>query len=141
MFTLDAIVLFFTYVVDIAAISIILITMVQLLMLLLKRALDVDSKKFPASIGVFHVFMKRLKVIPNNDTDESKISFISLLANGILFALELECANAVLKLILVISSLFRDGPGPDIYNTIIFFVGIFGIRLFTSFTLRRIDLK
>ena len=112
MLTLDAFVLFLTYVIDIAAISIILITMGQLLMLLLNRVLDVDSKKFPTSIGVFHVFMKRLKVISDNDTNESKISFISLLANGLLFALEFECANAVLKLILVISSLFRDGPGP-----------------------------
>ena len=86
-------------------------------------------------------FTKRLKVIADNDTNESKISFISLLANGLLFALEFECANAVLKLILVISSLYRDGPGPEIYNTIIFFVGIFGIRMITSFTLRKIDLK
>ena len=112
MFTLDDLILFLTYVIDIAAISIILITIGQLLILLLKRALDVDSNKFPASIGVFHVFTKRLKVISGNDTSESKLSFISILANGLLFALEFECANAVLKLILVISSLFRDGPGP-----------------------------
>ncbi len=141
MFTLDDLILLLTYVIDIAAISIILITIGQLLILLLKRALDVDLNKFPASIGVFHFFTKRLKVISGNDTGESKISFISILANGLLFALEFECANAVLKLILVISSLFRDGPGPDIYNTIIFFVGIFGIRMITSFTLRKIDLK
>jgi hypothetical protein len=141
MFTLDDLILLLTYVIDIAAISIILITIGQLLILLLKRALDVDSNKFPASIGVFHFFTKRLKVIAGNDTSESKISFISILANGLLFDLEFECANAVLKLILVISSLFRDGPGPDIYNTIIFFIGIFGIRMITSFTLRKIDLK
>ena len=141
MFTLDDLILLLTYVIDIAAICIILITIGQLLILLLKRALDFDSNKFQASIGVFHFFTKRLKVIAGNDTSESKISFISILANGLLFALEFECANAVLKLILVISSLFRDGPGPDIYNTIIFFIGIFGIRMITSFTLRKIDLK
>ncbi len=110
-------------------------------MLLLNRVLDVDSKKFPASIGVFHVIMKRLKVISDNDTNESKISSISLLSNEFLFSLEFECAKAVSKLILVISSLFRDGPGPDVYNTIIFFAGIFGLRMLTSFTLRKIDLR
>ena len=138
---MDDLILLLTYVIDIVAIGIILITIGQLLILLLKRAIDVDSNKLPVSIGVFHFFTKRLKVISGNDTSESKISFISILANGLLFALEFECANAVLKLILVISSLFRDGPGPDIYNTIIFFVGIFGIRMITSFTLRKIDLK
>ena len=141
MFTLEALVLFFTYVIDMAAISIILITMGQLLMLLWNRAIVADSKKFRAKMGVFHVLMKRLKGASDNDTSETKFSFISILANGLLFALEFECANAVLKLILVISSLFRDGPGPHIYNTIIFLVGIFGIRMSTSFTLRKIDLK
>ena len=53
MFTLDDLILLLTYVIDIAAISIILITIGQLLILLLKRALDVDSNKFPASLGVF----------------------------------------------------------------------------------------
>jgi hypothetical protein len=111
MLTLDAFVLFLMYIIDIAAISIILINMGQLLMLLLDRILYVDSKKL-TSIGVIHVIMKRFKVISDNDNNESKISSISLLANGLLFALEFECANAVLKLILVISSQFRGGPGP-----------------------------
>jgi hypothetical protein len=141
MLTLDAFVLFLTYVIDIAVISIILINMGQLMMLLINRILNVDSKKFPTSISVIRVIMKRFKVISGNDTNESKVSSISLLANGLLFALEFGCANAVLKLILVISSLFRDGPGPEIYNTIIFFVGIFGLRRITSFTLRKINLK
>lgn len=141
MLTLDTFVLFLIYAIDIAAISIILITMGQLLMLLLNRVLDVDSKKFPTSMRVFHVIMKRFKVISDNGTNESKVSSISLLANGLLFALEFEFANAVLRLILVFSSLYRDGPGPEIYNTIIFFVGIFGLSMITSFTLRKIDLK
>ena len=54
-------ILLLTYVIDIAAISIILITIGQLLILLLKRALDVDSKKFPTSIGVFHVFHEAIE--------------------------------------------------------------------------------
>ncbi len=141
MLTLDTFVLFLIYAIDIAAISIILITMGQLLMLLLNRVLDIDSKKFPTSMGVFHVIMKRFKVISDNGTNELKVSSISLLANGLLFALEFECANAVLRLILVISSLYEDGPGPGIYNTIIFFAVIFGLRMITSFTLRKIDLK
>ena len=58
MLTLDTFVLFLIYAIDIAAISIILITMGQLLMLLLNRVLDIDSKKFPTSMGVFHVIMK-----------------------------------------------------------------------------------
>lgn len=140
MIELEAIVLFLTYVIDVVAISIILITMGQLLLLLLHRVLVVDSKKFPASKGFLNVFMKRVNVISNESTSEPKISLIPILANGLLFALELECANAVLRLILVISSLFRDGPNPDIYNTIIFFVGIFAIRMITSFTLRKFDL-
>ena len=114
MLTLDAFVLFLKYVIDIAVISIILINMGQLMMLLINRILNVDSKKFPTSISVIRVIMKRFKVISDNHTNESKISSISLLANGLLFALEVECANAVLKLILVISSLFRERPGPDI---------------------------
>ncbi|MDF0679597.1 MAG: hypothetical protein P0116_01375 [Candidatus Nitrosocosmicus sp.] len=140
MITLEAIVLFLTYVLDIVAISIILITMGQLILLLLRRALVVDSKKFPASKSFFHVFMKQVNVISNESTSEPKIFIIPILANGLLFALEFECANAVLRLILVISSLFRDGPNPDIYNTIIFFVGIFAIRMITSFTLKKFDL-
>jgi hypothetical protein len=94
MLTLDAFVLFLMYIIDIAAISIILINMGQLLMLLLDRILYVDSKKL-TSIGVIHDIMKRFKVISDNDNNESKISSISLLANGLLFALEFECANAV----------------------------------------------
>ena len=111
MLTLDAFVLFLMYIIDIAAISIILINLGQLLMLLLDRIIYIDSKKL-TSIGVIRVIMKRFKVISDNDNNKSKVSSISLLANGLLFALEFECANAVLKLILVISSQFRDGPGP-----------------------------
>ena len=96
MLTLDAFVLFLMYIIDIAAISIILINMGQLLMLLLDRILYVDSKKL-TSMGVIHVIMKRFKVISDNDNNESKISSISLLANGLLFALEFECANAFLN--------------------------------------------
>ena len=140
MITLEAIVLFLTYVIDVVAISIILITMGQLLLLLLRRALVVDSKKFPASKSFFHVFMKQVNVISNDSISEPKISLIPILASGLLFALEFECAKAVLRLILVISSLFRDGPNPSIYNTIVFFVGIFAIRKITSFTLRKFDL-
>jgi len=140
MITLEAIVLFLTYVIDVIAISIILITMGQLLLLLCNRTLVVDSKKSPASKFFFHVFMKQVNVISNDSTSEPKISIIPILANGLLFALEFECASAVLKLILVISSLFRDGPNPDIYNTIIFFVGIFAIRMITSVTLKKFDL-
>ena len=84
--------------------------------------------------------MKHVNVIANDSTREPKISIIPILANGLLFALEFECANAVLRLILVISSLFREGPNPDIYNTIIFFVGIFAIRMITSVTLKKFDL-
>jgi len=140
MITLEAIVLYLTYVIDVIAISIILITIGQLLLLLLRRALVVDSKKFPASKFFFHIFMKHVNVISNDSTREPKISIIPILANGLLFALEFECANAVLRLILVISSLFREGPNPDIYNTIIFFVGIFAIRMITSFTIKKFDL-
>ena len=140
MITLEAIVLYLTYVIDVIAISTILITMGQLLLLLLRRALVVDSKKSPARKFFFNVFMKQVNVISNDSTSEPKISIIPILANGLLFALEFECANAVLRLILVISSIFRDGPNLDIYNTIIFFVGIFAIRIITLFTLKKFDL-
>ena len=95
MLTLDAFVLFLMYIIDIAAISIILINLGQLLMLLLDRIIYIDSKKL-TSIGVIRVIMKRFKVISDNDNNKSKVSSISLLANGLLFALEFECANAVL---------------------------------------------
>lgn len=84
--------------------------------------------------------MKNVNVISNDSTSEPKISIIPILANGLLFASEFECADAVLRLILVISSLFRDGSNQDIYNTMIFFVGIFAIRMITSFTLKKFDL-
>lgn len=140
MFILDSFVLLLTNVIDIAGISIILISMGPSLMLLLDRFLDVDSKKCPPGFSVFHVFQKRLKIKLGNVGRDSKVSSISILANGLLFALEFEWANAVLKLIVVISSLFRDGSSLDIYNNIIFFVGILSLRMITSFTLRKIDL-
>ncbi|MDN5845616.1 MAG: hypothetical protein L0H53_05005 [Candidatus Nitrosocosmicus sp.] len=141
MSTSDSLVLILIYVIDVAAISIILITMGQSLILLLQRFLEVDSKKFPTGIGICHDLKKQSRVNSDNVTNEAKVSSISILTNGLLFALEFECANAVLKLIIVISSLFGDGPIVDIYNTVIFFVVILRLRMITSFTLRKIDLK
>ncbi|TVP41268.1 hypothetical protein [Candidatus Nitrosocosmicus arcticus] len=137
MFTIDSFVLLLTIVIDIAAISIILISMGQSLMVLPNRFLEVESKKFPTG---FSVFQNRLKIRSDNGNRDSKFSSISILANGLLFALEFECANAVLKLIIVISNLFKDGSSLDIYNNIIFFVGILSLRMIASFTLRKIDL-
>ncbi len=137
MFTIDSFVLLLTIVIDLAAISSILISMGQSLMLLLDRFVNVESKKFPTG---FSVFQNRLKIRSDNVSRDSKVSSISILANGLLFALEFECANAVLKLIIVISNLFRDGSSLDIYNNIIFLVGILSLRMITSFTLRKIDL-
>ncbi|MBA2266936.1 MAG: hypothetical protein H0W19_01160 [Nitrosopumilus sp.] len=137
MFTIDSFVLLLTIVIDLAAISSILISMGQSLMLLLDRFVNVESKKIPTG---FSVFQNRLKIRSDNVSRDSKVSSISILANGLLFALEFECANAVLKLIIVISNLFRDGSSLDIYNNIIFLVGILSLRMITSFTLRKIDL-
>ena len=137
MFTIDSFVLLLTIVIDLAAISIILISMGQSLMLLLDRFVNVESKKFPTG---FSVFQNRLKIRSDNVSRDSKVSSISILANGLLFALVFECANAVLKLIIVISNLFRDGSSLDIYNNIIFFVGILSLRMITSFTLRKIEM-
>ncbi|MDQ3084067.1 MAG: hypothetical protein M3Q77_04550 [Thermoproteota archaeon] len=137
MFTIDSFVLLLTIVIDLAAISSILISMGQSLMLLLDRFVNVESKKIPTG---FSVFQNRVKIRSDNVSRDSKVSSISILANGLLFALEFECANAVLKLIIVISNLFRDGSSLDIYNNIIFLVGILSLRMITSFTLRKIDL-
>jgi hypothetical protein len=140
MFTLDSLVLLLTYVIDLAAISIILISMGQSLGLLPERFWDINPKKHPTCFSVFHLFQKQLKIESENFGKDSKVSPISILANGLLFALEVESANAVLKLIIVISSLFRDGSSLDIYNNIIFFVAILSLRMVTSFTLRKINL-
>lgn len=43
--------------------------------------------------------MKNVNVISNDSTSEPKISIIPILANGLLFASEFECADAVLRLI------------------------------------------
>lgn len=137
MFTIDSFVLLLTIVIDLAAISSILISMGQSLMLLLDRFVNVESKKIPTG---FSVFQNRVKIRSDNVSRDSKVSSISILANGLLFALEFECANAVLKLIIVISNLFRDGSSLDIYNNIIFLVGILSLRMITSFTLRKIYL-
>ena len=141
MSTLDSLVLFLTYVIDVAAISIILITMGQSLMLLLNKLLESSSRKSRPGIGVYYVLKKQLRDKKDDVTNESKVSSISILANGLLFALEFECANAVLKLIIVISSLFKDGPGVDVYRTVIFFVVILGLRMIVSFTIRKVDLE
>ena len=140
MFTIDSFVLLLTIVIDLAAISSILISMGQSLMLLLDRFVNVESKKIPTGFSVFRVFQNRVKIRSDNVSRDSKVSSISILANGLLFALEFECANAVLKLIIVISNLFRDGSSLDIYNNIIFLVGILSLRMITSFTLRKIYL-
>ncbi|CAN5779545.1 hypothetical protein BH23THE1_BH23THE1_20960 [soil metagenome] len=69
---------------------------------------------------------QKWQVNSNSVTNELKVSSISILANGLLFALEFGYANAVLKLIIVISSLVSGGPGVDIHNTVIFLRSNFG---------------
>jgi hypothetical protein len=114
----------------------------QSIILIVTRTIDI-SVVFIIGVSAYQFFVPVLLTVikfkeKNNDDDNSVKSFIS----SLLLALELESANAILKLGLFISNNANNDYLSAINNNnLIFYVAVLSVRIAINQTLRRYNIK
>jgi hypothetical protein len=114
----------------------------QSIILIVTRTIDIFVV-FVIGVSVFQIFVPLLLTVikfkeKNNDGNNSVKSFIS----SLLLALELESANAILKMGLFISNnASNDYLSAINNNNLIFFVAVLSVRIAINQTLKRYNIK
>lgn len=114
----------------------------QSIILIVTKTIDIFVV-FVIGVSAFQIFVPLLLTIikfkeKNNDGNNSVKSFIS----SLLLALELESANAILKMGLFISNnASNDYLSAINNNNLIFFVAVLSVRIAINQTLKRYNIK
>jgi hypothetical protein len=114
----------------------------QSIILIVTRTIDIFVV-FVIGVSAFQIFVPLLLTVikfkeKNNDGNNSVKSFIS----SLLLALELESANAILKMGLFISNnASNDYLSAINNNNLIFFVAVLSVRIAINQTLKRYNIK